>query len=195
MLLVRHGRHSLLDRVLCGRMAGVPLSDAGRQDMAACAASLAGQQLIALQASPTQRAIESAAILDERLGLGIEPVSAMEEIDAGDWTGRSFAELEIDPRWQAWNKRRSNTRPPNGESMAELQHRVLAHIDGLRARWRDARIVIVSHAEPIRAALLHYLGRPLDDFLSVEVAPASISTLRLDDGSPRVVAINEGARP
>jgi probable phosphoglycerate mutase len=163
--------------------------------MSGCAARLAARQVSALQASPTQRAMESAAILGDRLGLDVEPVSAMDEIDIGEWTGRAFADLRSEPRWQAWNSRRGSTRPPGGEGMAELQRRVLAHLEGLRSRWQDGCIVIVSHAEPIRAALLHYLGRPLDDFLSVEVGTASVSVLRLDDDVPRVVAINQGAQP
>lgn len=195
VLLVRHGRHDLLDRVLCGRMEGVGLSDAGRQDMIDCALGLATEPVSLLQASPSRRAMESAELLDDRLGLGVESAPAMDEIEMGEWTGCAFADLEADPRWRDWNSRRGAARPPGGESMAELQRRVVGHIEGLRSRRQGGRVVIVSHAEPIRAALLHYLGRPPDDFLSIEVAPASRSTLRLDDDGVRVTAINERTRP
>lgn len=195
VVLVRHGRHRLLDRVLCGRMDGVGLSDAGRHDMINCALSLATEPVALLQASPTRRAMESAELLDDALGLGIESAPAMDEIEMGEWTGCTFADLEVDPRWRAWNSRRGTARPPGGESMAELQQRVVDHIEGLRSRRKDGRVVIVSHAEPIRAALLHYLGRPLDDFFSIELAPASRSTLRLDDDIVQVAAINERTGP
>ena len=53
-------------------------------------------------------------------------------------------------------------------------------------------MVIVSHGDVIRAALLFALGMPLDFYSRIEVALASISTIRLDASSIRVLALNEG---
>ena len=52
-------------------------------------------------------------------------------------------------------------------------------------KWR------ISHAEPIRAALLHYSGTDLDQFLSVEVDAASVSTLSVDKTGIRIANINQ----
>ena len=41
--------------------------------------------------------------------------------------------------------------------------------------------MLVSHAEPIRAAVLHYRGLPLDAFAQVRIDPGSITVLRLSD--------------
>ncbi len=42
-----------------------------------------------------------------------------------------------------------------------------------------------------KPALLYYSERPLDDFLSIEVAPASVSTLLLDAGRSRIAQVNQ----
>lgn len=174
--LIRHGDHGLLGRMLCGRMAGVALNESGRAQMVACAQRLSPPPT-AIQSSPRLRTLQSAAAVGRILTLPVEVVTAMDEIDVGDWTSSSFVQLDGDPRWQRWNTHRSTSAPPNGESMRALQERVVRHLTHLARSSSDEVVAIVSHAEPIRAALLHFAGIPLDDFMSIDVAPASISTL------------------
>jgi len=75
--------------------------------------------------------------------------------------------------------------------MRALQQRVVHHLEQLRRSEADGAIVIVSHAEPIRAALLYYSRTSLDNFLSVEVDPASVSTLAVDKSGIRISRINQ----
>ncbi len=75
--------------------------------------------------------------------------------------------------------------------MTALQRRVVGHLEQVRHDASDATLIIVSHAEPIRAALLHYLGRSLDDFMSIAVDPGSVSTLTVDDAGVHVSTINQ----
>jgi len=118
----------------------------------------------------------------------VEIVPAFDEIDMGEWTGAEFSGLASDDRWPRWNQERGSARPPGGESMVCVQTRVVGHIERLRAL--GGSIVIVTHAEPIRAALMHYLALPLDAFHSVEIDPASISTISLDGSRGLVSRLN-----
>lgn len=189
--LVRHGRHALLDRTLCGRMPGVTLDDLGCEQMRHCAGSIRPQPTL-IQSSPQRRALQSASILADHFGLPVEIAPAIDEIDVGDWTGSDFAELGSDPRWREWNARRGSCCPPRGESMRALQRRIVDHLEQLRTENTGSTVVIVSHAEPIRAALLHYSNRRLDDFLSIEIDPASVSTLSVGHDGIRIAHVNQG---
>ncbi len=186
--LVRHGHHGLVGKTLCGRMPGVDLDDCGREQMWRCA-ELMTPPPDAIQSSPQPRTRQSASLLAARFKLPIEIVAAADEIDVGAWTGLGFADLDRDPQWRTWNEQRGSARPPGGESMGELQRRIVQHIEALRDDASDT-IAIISHAEPIRAALLYYLGRSLDEFMSVDVEPASISTLLVEPGGIRIRDIN-----
>src|SRR4051794_14603412 len=177
--LVRHGHHALLGKQLCGRIPGVRLDEAGCRQMSGCA-GLIGRAPAALQSSPQRRAQQSASILGWHFGMPVEIAPAVDEIDYGDWTAMEFSDLEEDAGWKRWNSRRGSSRPPGGETMRALQQRVVQHLEELRRLDANGTVVIVSHAEPIRAALLYYSRIRLDDFLSVDVAPASISTLSVD---------------
>jgi broad specificity phosphatase PhoE len=188
--LVRHGHHSLLGSRLCGRMPGVEIDQIGRQEIAQCC-KMINAPVVQVQSSPQRRAIQSAGIIASRFGRAVEVVPEFDEIDVGEWTSLSFDELSRDARWGYWNQKRAVARPPGGESMRAVQRRVVNHLRRVGCEPRAGTIVIVSHAEPIRAALLHYLRIPLNDFLSVTVDPASVSTLHATAGAIHVAHVNK----
>jgi probable phosphoglycerate mutase len=191
--LVRHGHHALLGRTLCGRMNGVALDELGCEQIARCAEAIDPRPKL-IQSSPQRRCLQSASILAAHYDLAVEIVPALDELDYGDWTGRSFDDLDRDPRWSVWNTRRGTSRPPGGESMRALQRRVVDHLEHLRSDPGSDTVVAVSHAEPIRAALLHYQGIDLDEFLRFEVEPGSVSTLTVHQSKIEITGINQRVR-
>jgi probable phosphoglycerate mutase len=188
---VRHAVHDLVDRVLVGRDPGVGLSGAGIRQAQALGTHFAARSIARVQASPQLRARQTAQPIADLHGLRLEVVPEVDELDMGAWTGRSFQELERDPQWQLWNSQRNEARPPHGETMRELQRRVLRHLHHVGDAYRGEEVVIVSHAEPIRAAVLHFLALSPDDFLSVQIAPASVTTIVLRERSGEVVRNND----
>ena len=198
VVLVRHGSHDRLGRILCGRMPGVSLSAAGRAEARAAGAALArrlgGADGVLLLASPQARTQETAAAIAAILRLAVETEQGLDEIDFGAWTGRPLADLEGDPDWTAWNTARGSSRPPGGEAMGAVQGRIGAVLDRL-GRRDGAPAILVSHGDVIRAALLRLLGLPLDAYDRIVVGPASWSELDLWPGGGRVVSLNERAAP
>nr|WP_256515547.1 histidine phosphatase family protein [Alsobacter ponti] len=195
MHLVRHATHGAVSTTLAGRASGVRLSAEGHAQAARLARRFAGASVAAVLASPRERAQETAAPIAAALGLNLVTRPALDEIDIGEWQGRAFADLAGQDLWKRWNAARAWVRPPGGETMAELQARLVAEALALRAAWPDSALVLVSHAEPIRAVLLHALGLSADAWSRIEVAPASVSTVALDDWGARVVALNEAPPP
>jgi len=192
--LLRHGEHGLMGRVLPGRMPGVGLSERGRVEIAAVAERLAGEKIAALYSSPLQRTRESAEIVAARLGLGIEFRDDLIELDFGEWTGATFDAIRADPRWQAWRTHRSLARIPGGESMRQVQRRIVEALVEMGERHQGETVVAVSHGDVIRSALLFALGMPLDHYNRIEVGQGSISTIHIDDSGIRVTATNERPR-
>src|SRR5438477_6231271 len=132
--LVRHASHSLLGRVLCGRAIDVGLNAEGCREARALGDYFAHQRVEMLQTSPRRRAVETAQIIAARVPCETQIAPTFDEHDAGEWAGRDFGTLARDPRWRAWNEQRGSMRPPQGESMSELQQRVTDHIEKLRRR-------------------------------------------------------------
>jgi broad specificity phosphatase PhoE len=190
VFLVRHAAHDSLGLLLVGRNP-VRLNEEGRGQAERVAGHLAHEGIDVIQSSPRERARETAAPIALRCGAALEIVPGLDEIDFGEWTGRPFASLDGDPGWCVWNTRRGEARPPRGETMRELQTRVVAHVEAMRLAMPHSRIAMVSHAETIRAAALHYLGIPLDGFAGVDLAPASITTIVLGEWHRDVLALNQ----
>jgi probable phosphoglycerate mutase len=189
--LVRHAAHGLLGRTLAGRMPGVSLSAEGRGQAERLAARLARSPADAVLTSPLERARETAAPIAAAMGREAVVEPALNEIDFGAWTGHSFDALADDPAWRRWNAARSLARPPGGESMLAAAERMRDLLERLSGAHGPGRVVLVSHCDVIRAALLHVLGLSLDRYDRIAVDPASVSTLAIDEWGARVLSINE----
>ena len=192
---VRHGEHVLRGQgLLAGRTPGIGLSELGRAEMAAVAERLAAEKIEALYASPLQRTRESALVLAERLALPVRYREDVIEVDFGEWTGLSFDAVRHDPRWPAWRACRSMAAAPGGETMRQVQQRTLDALADLHKTHKSV-VVIVSHGDVIRAALLFALGMPLDFHARIEIGLASISTIDFNGSWFCVRRLNERPRP
>ena len=75
--------------------------------------------------------------------------------------------------------------------MLEAQARILRVIERARKAHPERAVVLVSHGDVIKAALLYHLGMPIDAYTRFEIDPASISTLRVSDWGSKVLRLNE----
>jgi len=195
LLLVRHALCDPVGTAITGRAAGVMLNAAGQEQAARLGVRLRALPIDAVYSSPLERARQTAAPLAAAHGVGVEVLDGVGEIDFGEWTGRTFVELDGGAAWRRFNSFRSGTRVPGGELIAEVQARAVAALDTLRERHPDAMVAVVSHGDVIRAALAYYLGTPLDLMQRLEIDPASVSTVVLDADGVRVVRLNDTGDP
>ena len=187
VLLVRHGLTPTTGRVLPGRAPGLHLSDQGRAQSEALVERLAGVRPDALYTSPLERTRETAAPLAAASGLVATVEDGLVECDFGEWTGRELTELARLKSWRTVQQAPSTFRFPGGESFVELQARMVGTLDRLRSAHPGGTVVCFSHADPIKVALAHALGTPLDLFQRIAVDPASVSVLAHEPGRPPTV--------
>jgi probable phosphomutase (TIGR03848 family) len=189
-LLIRHAHHDYIGNALAGWLP-VPLSEQGRREAQDLAAWLAEAGIAAIYSSPLKRTMETAAPLAERLGLTVEVREDLGEIRYGDWTGRTEAEVNADPLWHRFVSHRSTTRAPAGELMIETQVRVVRELESIRQAHTDGVVAVFSHGDVIRSAILYYAGMPIDFYARIDIAPASVSVIEVDERGPRIVKLNE----
>jgi len=189
--LIRHGANDFVGKSIAGRMPGVHLNAEGRKQAERLAEKLSRESIQKIFSSPLERTMQTAGPLSKKLGLEIQISDALLEIDFGDWTGKTLDELSLIPLWKKWNSFRSATRIPNGEMIVEVQSRMVAQIEKLRREFPDGTLAIFSHGDPIRSVLTYFLGMPLDFFARLEISPASVSTLAIDDFGAHVLRLND----
>jgi broad specificity phosphatase PhoE len=188
-LLIRHGFTDVIGNTIVGRLPGIHLNERGRVQARRLSQALAGSRLDAVYTSPLERARETAGAIAEPHGLAPETMESIGELDAGDWAGTALDALNRDERWRSWNTWRSGNRAPAGESMLDVQRRMADEMIRLRAVHPEATLALVSHGDPIRAALAYFLGISLDLCLRLEVSPASVSIVRLAEWGPQIAGI------
>jgi broad specificity phosphatase PhoE len=134
---------------------------------------------------PAARARQTA----EALGLDAAVAPELDECDFGAWRGRTLAELDDeDPVGVAAWIEDPAAAPHGGESLLALLERVRGWLD---ARAGDGeRVVAVTHAGVIRAALVSALDAPAQAFWRFDVAPLSRTVLHAHDGRWTVRGVN-----
>jgi probable phosphoglycerate mutase len=190
ILLIRHAENDTTGRLIAGWQPGVHLNARGRRQAILLAERLGRRPITRVIASPLERTIETAQPLGRRLDVEVETQEEFGEIRFGAWTGRSLSELAPLEQWQRWNRERASAPIPGGEMMLEVQQRVVSGIARVSRESPDGVVAIVSHGDPIRAAICHYLGLSLDCLLRFEIATASVSEIEVMQTEGRAVEVN-----
>ena len=81
----------------------------------------------------------------------------------------------------------------DGESLRQLQHRVIRVCQELIARHAGQHIALVTHAGVIDVIYRHALGKPLDSARDFEIGNASVHRLECDAHTWRL--LNDSERP
>ena len=143
--LIRHAHNDYVDKAIAGWTPGVSLNAEGREQAGRLAWKLLGCGITRLYSSPLERALQTAGPIAEALGLKVEVRDALGEIRFGEWTGKRLEDLDRDPRWRLFHQYRSGTRPPGGESYAQVAARLEDWIASL-----DSDTFAVSHGATTR---------------------------------------------
>jgi broad specificity phosphatase PhoE len=136
------------------------LNEQGRQQAAALGRALKKVTVAAIYSSPFDSAIETATPLARERGLRVRVRAGLTDIDA------------------------------DGESLAEVQQRIVEELLILANSHQGETIAIVTHDGPIRCALAAFSGKRLAALQSLELQPAHISAVGIQSHRRRVLGVN-----
>lgn len=191
VLLVRHGKTPTTGKILPGRAKGLYLAEEGQAQAKIAASRIAAiAPVAAVYASPMERTRETAAPIAKALKLRVRTNKGLIEADFGSWTGRKLAELYKLPEWVKVQRNPSGFRFPGGESFSEMQTRMVDTINDLVAAHPGETIVVVSHADTIKAAVASALGTPLDLFQRIVIGQCSVTAISYSTSGPVVLSVN-----
>jgi probable phosphomutase (TIGR03848 family) len=173
--LVRHAVTSHTGGKLSGRMRGIDLTDLGREQAATTATRLAKVNIAKIYSSPIERTMQTAEAIAAHHDLVVHECEGVIEAEYGDWTDCELKDLAKTDEWKVVQAAPSRARFPGGESITEMQARMVAALNDLVAMHSNQTIVVVSHADPIKSAIAHFTGVHLDLFQRIHVSPASVT--------------------
>ena len=186
LILVRHGQTRInAGGLLQGRI-DPPLDDTGRAQAEAIGrairARFPGAYVVSsplVRAHETASAIAASPVVDERFI----------ELDYGDFDGKAMSDVP-DETWALWRSD-PHFRPPNGETLVELDSRVRPALQELAERARTSDVVVVSHVSPIKSAVTWSLGVGPEATWRCSLDRASITTIAVSPRGPALVGFND----
>ena len=189
LVLVRHALPVRIDATPDGAPADPGLAPRGRVQAERLVAALGLDDVDALYTSPSRRARETAAPLEQALGRTAEVDDGLAEFDTGDSSYVPVEELKAsgDPRWAALVHGDLYSRDVDPVA---FRARVVAAVERIAARHPGGRVVLFSHAGAINAATGAVLGQER----TIWFAPAYCSISRIAaarDGRRGIVSLNE----
>ena len=179
--LIRHGTNDLLPRALAGRLPGVHLNAQGRAEAERIAGRLKAKPIrhIFLQPDGSRaRNRRTAGARTEARNRNLR--SHQRGRFSGAWHGAEMQALEKDERWRSGILSRRPS-ASGGETMIHIDSRVVTEMIRLRTNSATRNRASSVTAVPIRAALCHWLGMPLDFIHRLEVGTGSVCTVSLDE--------------
>ncbi len=157
-----------------------PLSELGWKQMRQSISN--HQPWSAVVSSPLSRCALFAKETSDQLALKLTFEPRFKEISFGDWEGFTAKELlETEPKklQNYWDNPFKNP-PPNGETLADFQLRIITAWDELIERHRGQHILLIGHAGMMRIILLNVLQMPLEHLFRLEIPHAGIARVQID---------------
>jgi 2,3-bisphosphoglycerate-dependent phosphoglycerate mutase len=188
LILARHGETDWNRENRFQGHADPPLNELGRKQSAKLAEALADEPIARVYTSPLRRARETAELVAERLGLEIESLEALREIDVGSWTGLTREEVaERFPEAYARWLERAPHGFEDGETYEELAARVIPALGALAEAHPATTLLIVTHGGPSRVMQAHAAGVDYAEARRRETVLANCAVCRfaVEDGELR----------
>lgn len=193
LLLIRHGENEFVKTgKLPGRLPGVHLNENGQRQAQALGEALKDVPLKALYSSPLERTMETAEPIAKARNLPIQQIPELMDSDVGTWQGKSLKILRRTKVWKIVQNAPSRFQFPEGETFYASQTRIVAALDGICRRHKPKDIVAaVFHADPIKLAIAHYIGLPLDHFQRLACDTGSVSVLYVSEMGANLIKMNQ----
>ncbi len=202
--IARHGETVFnAARRMQGDQLDTPLTRTGFAQADAMGAMLARrlglQPALELWSSPSGRALQTLAIIAEHLGAdwhGASHDRRLQEIDVGEWAGRSYADIMadqgdiLDPHEALFS-----VRPPGGEWYDDIAVRLRKWIDDTAHLAGDRLVIMHGMSSRVLRGIL--LGLPIDPHWRAPIAPSlpQGTMVMIDKGVEEIVHLGGSAKP
>ena len=193
LLLIRHGENDFTKtHKLAGYTPNVHLNERGQNQAQGLADALQDVPIKAIYSSPLERAVETATPIAAARKLEVQIEPGLLETNVGKWQGRSLAALRLQKAWRVVQGAPSRAQFPEGETFYECQTRIVSALDTIVRKHKPQDIVAcVFHADPIKLAVAHYIGLPLDHFQRLSCDTASLTALYVSESGANLIKLNQ----
>lgn len=194
LLLIRHGENEYVKtNRMAGWLADVHLNERGQGQARALSDALREAPIKAIYASPLERALETAQPISAPHHLKVIEDRDLMDTNIGKWQGRSWKTLRLTKSWKQIQNSPSRFRFPEGESFFETQARIVGALERIVQKHNKPGdiVAVVFHADPIKLAIAHFIGMPLDHFQRLGCDTGSLTALHIHESGAHLLKLNQ----
>ena len=194
LLLIRHGENDFVKTgKLPGQSAGIHLNEKGQKQAQALGEALSHVPIKAVYASPLERAVETAEPIASPHKLTIQQEAGLMDAHVGKWQGKSIRALRLTNAWKVVQHSPSRFQFPEGESFMDLQTRIVNTLEAIVRKHKNPKdvVAVIFHADPIKLAVSHFLGLPLDHFQRLSCDTGSLSAVFVGEMGANLIKLNQ----
>lgn len=190
--LIRHGHLINSHRGVYNGQRDIGLSLKGIARSITIARWFNDKPIRAIYSSDLSRARDGAKIIAVFLRLEVVPVNAFRERDFGLWEGLTPEEIQTDYRetWDRWIADPVETRPPSGESVQDMQDRIITKLKEVLELHRGEEIILFAHAGVNRIILCYALNLDIGNWFRLQQDFCGVSIIDFYESTAVVRLMN-----
>ncbi|MGA8105932.1 MAG: histidine phosphatase family protein [Nitrososphaeraceae archaeon] len=194
VILMRHGQaDNNVNRILVGRHIESHLTEFGKNQVLDTAKYLREISIDKVLVSPVVRTVETAEIVCEYLGMSYQIDERLYEIELGKLVGMNYE--EIIPKYgnlflQFYTENDAALTHYGVESFASIKQRIKNILDETTERYTDKNVLMISHLDPIKAAIATLLDLKPESLYKWHIRNASLTILKNDEKVYSLAGVN-----
>ena len=199
MILMRHGQaDNNVNRILVGRHIESHLTEYGKRQVLDTAKYLGEISINKVLVSPVVRTIETAEIVCEYLGLDYQIDERLYEIELGRLVGMNYEEIILkygNLFLEFYTENEAALTPYGVESFASIKQRIKNILDEMAETNSDRNVLMISHLDPIKAAIAIILDLKPESLYKWQIRNASLTILKNDNKAYTLTGVNVMGMP
>jgi len=192
--IVRHGQTNWN---ILGKTQGhgnSDLTEKGTEQANELAVSLAKNYKIDyIFSSDLGRAVQTANILGESLGIKVCETPYLREMGFGKWEGLLIDEIKSNYAdiYRSWRNEPHLVEIPEGETLHIIKDRVDNFINELNKKYDNKNILLVTHSVTVRVMLLSFLNSSMENIYRIKQDNTALNIVEYRDYGPVVIKMND----
>lgn len=189
--IIRHGQsEGNINKIICGHF-DTPLTEAGRYQAKLTGKHLSGKKIDKIYSSDLRRALETANIIANEVGVGISVDARLRERSCGIFDGKPVADVLSHPMWEDFMSK-PHVNVDGGETIGQIYIRAKTFLKFIVDTHKDENVVLVTHGGWLWVAVPIALNVKIDDYYGfIGMDNCSMSQVVYDHGTYVLENLNQ----
>ncbi|MBU5306226.1 histidine phosphatase family protein [Clostridioides mangenotii] len=191
--IVRHGQTNWNIQGKTQGHGNSDLTESGESQAKQLAESLVNRNIDYIYSSDLGRAVQTAELIGNKLGLKVEMTEGLREMGFGVWEGLLIKEIQKDyaDTYKTWRDEPHMVNIPGGETLHIIKQRVDKFIEEINEKYDNKNIVLVTHSITLRVMLLSFLNSGMENIYRIKQDNTALNIVEFKEYGPVVEKMND----